>query len=317
MEDDSITKLWINNMIDFIYSLNISNELKEEVYLALNNQYNLIRSGMVTDEIFGTFEFKTNREDKFRKECLSFFEYLYKVLETKGTKYFEIAIRYSLTNNLNISFLDNFIRFVVITNFNDIDIIDDIDVDSLLDNMNDYDSAEGSIRAYLGGFLICDISQFSAHNNIMGNYIDFYNFHSRENMTRTKVGTLLVKKLLYKMLTDEKLKDFSLGSAWIMKNNSLGKKFYEKNGFKFLDEELKVTDYHHYDKYIKVKREDYPELNEVEFEKLRYNMGSNFGVIIPSDEKKEVYGKPYDLPYIEMNGNRIDCMTIFQDEKTM
>lgn len=193
-----------------------------------------------------------------------------------------------------------------------IEVVGNINVDSVLSQLNDYDAAQGSIRAYLGGFLLCDLSQFSAHQEKNGNrYLDFYNFHTRKNMTRTKIGTLLIKKLLLKMISNDKLCDFSLGSMWVMKNNSLGKRFYQKLGFRFLGPKGEIVNYDYYDGCIKVKREDYPNLTEVEFDQLRKRMGGNFCVIIPSHEKQMILDREFEYPYIEYDGEKIDCRTDF------
>ena len=286
--------------------------MKKQVYNALISQKELIKSGVITDEIFGTHSFGTKSSEKFYNECFSFINYLCKLVETKGLEYFEFGIEYALNCNSNQSFLDNFLRFVVITNYNDIEVVEDINVDSVLDQMNDYNSVQGFVRAYLGGFLLCDLSQFSAHKDEKwGLYFDFYNFHSRKNMTRTKIGTLLINKILQRMIYDDKLCDFSLGSVWVMKNNSLGKKFYEKLGFRFLGPSGEIVDYDYYDDCIKVKREDYPNLTEIEFDKLRRKMGGNFCVIIPSQEKQTILDRDFEFPYIEYNGKKIDCTTEF------
>ena len=311
-EKEQITELWIDKINEFISKLDINDYLKKQLYNALMSQKELIKSGVITDEIFGTTSFGTKSSEKFYNECFSFINYLYKIMETKGLEYFEFGIEYALNNDSNQSFIDNFLRFIVITNYDDIEVIEDINVDSILNQINDYNAAQGSVRAYLGGFLLCDLSQFSAHKDENGNlYLDFYNFHSRKNMTRTKIGTLLIRKILHRLIYDNKLCDFSLGSVWVMKNNSLGKKFYEKLGFRFLGPSGEFVDYDYYDDCIKVKREDYPNLTEIEFDKLRKKMGGNFCVIIPSQEKQTILDRDFEFPYIEYNGKKIDCTTEF------
>ena len=313
-EKDEIVELWILQMLKFVCSLNIDEYLKREVATALNNQKDLIKNGTVTDGIYGIHMFT---RDKI-KECNSFFEYLNTLQEGKEKEYFETGINYALTSDSDIGFLDNFLRFIVITNYGDINIVDDLDKNYLLKNMNDFGADRGSYRAYLGGFLLCDLSQFTTHQQEDGEkYLDFYNFHSRKNMTRTKVGTLLIKGFLNKMISDEILNEFSLGSVWVMKNNSQGKKFYEKLGFKFLGPDGEIVDYHYYDDCIEVKREDYPELSDIEFYELSQEMGSNFCVVIPSNEKPKIVNKEFEYPFIEYDGERIDCKTDFSKHKNI
>lgn len=308
MKNNKIVELWINEIIRFISSNNIDSNLINEVEQKLKEEFQLIKEGMVTNEIFGAYEFGTDVELEFTNECRTFINYLEEKIKVKKKEYIEFGINYSLNCNSNLSFIDNFIRYIVITNYNDIKIVDDMDIENLLNNVNDYNEASGSLKAYLGGFLLCDISSFSAHQDKNNNkYLDFYNLHSRKNTERMKVGTLLIKKLLEKMLTNAKLKDFSLGSGWVMKNNSVGKKFYEKNGFVFLNQEGKIVNYDYYDDYIEVERQDYQELTDEEFSQLQKKMDENFFVMIPSSQKQKILDTPYEIPYIEFLGKKIDC----------
>lgn len=228
---DQVVNKWIIEIKNFILKLDIDENLKIQTFNMLDNQYALIKDGMITNEIFGTFNSKEKTEEKFCNECTSFIGYLDDLLGSKGKKYFKTAINYSLNNSSEMSFIDTFIRFIIITNFNVIKINTNFDVDSMLEknNVNDYDAGRGYIRAYLGGFLLCDLSQFSIHQYEDGSkYLDFYNLHARKNLKRTKIGTILIKALLDKMINSEKLYDYSLGSVWVMKNNAGARKFYEK-----------------------------------------------------------------------------------------
>ena len=309
-QKNQITELWIQQINLFVDSLDVGDNIKAKVRETLLNQKDLIKSGMITDDIFGVITSLNNKIN----ECNLFFNYLYG--NDKGAKYFETAINYSLNGDSNLSFIDNFIRFIVITNYNDIEVVDNVDTNYLLTNANDYSAASGSMRAYLGGFLLGDLSQFSVHQDDSGGkYLDFYSFHTRENLERTKIGTLLIKKMLHKMLNDDFLKDCSLGSNWVMKNNLLGKNFYQNLGFKFLGPSGEVVDYHYYDDFIKVERENYPELSDLDFYKLRNEMGSNFGVVIPSKEKSMIANQSFDYPFVEYNGEKIDCTTSFSQLK--
>ena len=307
---DEVVKKWIEEIKKFVFNLDIDDNLKNETFNMIDSQYSLIKEGIITNEIYGTFNYKVKTVDKFNQECKSFIEYLYYVLENKGTKYFETAIKYSLNNSSEISFVDSFIRFIIITNFDDIEFNINFDVDSMLekDNVNNYAAARGYIRAYLGGFLLCDLSQFSLHHDDI-KYLDFYNFHVRKNLKKTKIGTLTLRKLLEIMISNKSLSDYSLGSAWVEKNNVEGKKFYEKFGFKFLDNNGMVVNYDYYDKYIKVKKEDYPELSQEEFFELKKKMCGYFFVIIFSHEKNGVLSSNFKYPYIIYNDEIIDCNT--------
>lgn len=314
-EKNQIVELWISQLLSFTLNINIGDSVRNTLKTCLVEQKDLIRDGIVTNQIFGTSSYKQSTLDVLSNECFLFMNYLNSILNNKGEEYFKIAIEYSLANS-DMSFIDNFIRFVVITNYNDIEIVDNIDAESLIKNINDYDAEQGWMRAYLGGFLLCDLSQFSLHQDETGSkYLDFYNFHSRKNLTRTKVGTLLIKKILEKMLNDSLLCDCSLGSAWVMKNNVIGKKFYEKLGFKFLGPSGEIVDYNYYDDCIKVKREDYPDLSIVEFNNLRKKMTGNFFVIIPSQEKQMILNQEFNYPYIEYKDKKIDCTTNFGESR--
>lgn len=314
MEDNN-TLLWINEFTNFIQSLDINENLKNIVINKLKGQYDLIKHGMINDEIFGTHQTGKPTELKTR-ECNSFFNYLYSLIEKKGTKYFELALLFALNNN-DMSIIDSFIRFIVITNFDDIEIDMNFNIDKLMAKKNDFGAEYGYIRAYLGGFLLCDLSSFSYHELDEGKYLDFGNLHSRKNMKRTKVGSLLINELIKKVLSTEELRECSIGSCNVRKDNTGGKKFYEKAGFKFLDENDNVVDYHYYDEYVKVKREEHPELSDTEFLMLKNKMRGNFRIIIPSKEKEEVLRKGFSKPYVEFNGMKLDSTLSFNTEKKM
>lgn len=314
VNEDSVTNKWIEEIKKFILYLNIDENLKIQSFNMLDKQYDMIKDGIVTDEIFGAFPFGRKSDDKFSKECLLFMNYLNCVLDKKGKEYFETAINYSLDNSSESSFLDAFIKFITITNFNDIEFEIGLDINKMLeeDNINNYDGF-GFIRIYLGGFLLCDISGISAHQHEEDKFLHFNNLHVRKNLKRTKLGTIIIKKMLDVMIHDEKLSDYSLCSCCVMKNNAEGKRFYEKIGFKFLDDRGMVVDYSYYDKYIKIKREDYPELSEKEFNELNKKMGGNFSIVILSQDKNNILAKKIEYPYVIYNDQIIDCNTMWNE----
>ena len=53
-EKKQITELWIDKINEFISKLDINDYLKKQVYNALMSQKELIKSGVITDEISGT-----------------------------------------------------------------------------------------------------------------------------------------------------------------------------------------------------------------------------------------------------------------------
>ena len=123
------------------------------------------------------------------------------------------------------------------------------------------------------------------------------------------------------MINDKVLCNCSLFSGSVRKDNIIGKKFYENFGFKFLNDDFNVVDYHYYDKYNPTiihppygKREFYPMLSEEEFEtSIKKNV--YFGIIIPSEEKQSILMREFSYPYIEYNGEKFDCTTNFKESK--
>lgn len=67
-EKEQITELWIDKINEFISKLDINDYLKKQVYNALMSQKELIKSGVITDEIFGTTSFGTKSSEKFYNE---------------------------------------------------------------------------------------------------------------------------------------------------------------------------------------------------------------------------------------------------------
>lgn len=298
-----VIELWIERITEFISKLDIDENIKQAVMNNLIQRKSLIESGMLRDPE----AFSDGKADMLIEECNLFFQYLEYLLNCKGTEYFDIAIRYALTSNPNMSFIDNLIRFIVITNYNDIEV------------KGTLSEKGGVFRASLGGFFLCDLHGFTPEEDerFGGKGLHFEQFHSRKNLTHTKVGTLVMRKALESMVKDEKLRDYFLASGMVRKDNIVGKRFYEKFGFSFLGPTGEIVSPRSYDKYNPVKyhapkvKESYPNLTQEEFDEMMYKRKSYLWIVIPSDQKQAILDRKVEYPYIEYNGERIDCTTSF------
>ncbi len=100
-EKEQNAEQWINQLLSFIYNLDIDISLKNRVKECLTAQKDLIRSGIVTDTIFGSINMKKESKNVLSDECSSFMNYLNNLLNSKGKDYFKLAIEYALINNDN------------------------------------------------------------------------------------------------------------------------------------------------------------------------------------------------------------------------
>lgn len=194
----------------FIDMLGIPNEEKEK-YISV----------LYSEESVSKMKGNDNKIDIYSVNSFyEFIEYLYIKREEYGDDYIKDALDYALGyKEEDCSFLDQFIRFIVITNFDEIKI--------------EFKEEGGliSMSANLGGLEL-------SHNQNMEyssteNKMIFSWFHNREGLKRTKLGSLMMVELFDYVLNN--YPNASLCADNVKRVNVKAQAFYEKIGFNIKD----------------------------------------------------------------------------------
>lgn len=154
----------------------------------------------------------------------SFIQYLHTKSSKLGIDYIRDAIRYALTyKDHNTNFLDQFIKFILVTNFDEIEVYDNIDLvnkDSMW------------ISAYIGGLEVSHNRNVTYHPE--ENIVECEWFHNRKGLQRTKLGSLIMCNFFKLVL--EKFPSASIRSNNVKRDNLSAIAFYKKIGFRVIDE---------------------------------------------------------------------------------
>lgn len=204
---------YLNVFLEFINSLSLEENEKQSIKQQLYSEDSISRMKM-----------KNYLPDQRSiNQFSTFVQYLYKKNEELGTEYMRDALKYALTfKNDNNDFLNQFIKFIVITNFDEIELIDNIGY-SNKDSM--------SIVAYLGGLEV-------SHNRNMEynedkNAIECEWFHNRPGLQRTKIGSLMMCEFFKKV--ESEFPGASICSDNVRRVNESAISFYKKIGFSVVD----------------------------------------------------------------------------------
>lgn len=158
-----------------------------------------------------------------KNEFINFINYLKTKTEEYGIDYIKKAIKYSLTfKEENSNIIDCFIKFIVVTNFDEIE---------LVDNIFPGQKDEMYINAYLGGLELSHCRQMEYNEE--KNYVDCFWFHNRRGLTRTKIGSLMMVELFKKI--QENFPGASVFSGNVRRLNTSALEFYNKIGFRIID----------------------------------------------------------------------------------
>lgn len=168
-----------------------------------------------------------------RKNCLidqksinqfyEFIKYLHEKSEQLGVEYLRDAVKYACKfKQDNNDFLDQFIKFVVITNFDEIE---------LLDNIDSSNKESMGIVAYLGGLEVSHNT--SVYYNEEKNLVECEWFHNRAGLNRTKIGSLMMREFFKRV--ESSFPGASIFSDNVKRDNESALSFYRKIGFKVFD----------------------------------------------------------------------------------
>lgn len=199
----------------FISSLNIDDQLKlriKELLLSEDNISHMRRNG---------FQVRTQVE-----EFYTFMEYVYKKHDELGDEYISDAIRYAFTyGDDNSNFINQFIKFIVVTNFDEIEVVNKLTPETK-------DRNDGMCtKLYLGGLELSHNENIEYHEK--DNYYEFSWLHNRRGLIGTKLGRLSMVSLLEGL--KEQNSNFGVYAYNVQRTNQVGLGFYKKFGFDVVD----------------------------------------------------------------------------------
>lgn len=205
---------WLENFVDFLINHNVNEEQTKEIIQKLLGPENL--ENMAKSD-FNIAPFIYNERD--------FFSYLASIEDELTPEYCEQAYDYILKHASEGNVIDSFIKYLVITRF------DDIQVKSDVAKLKENPDGEYMICCCLGDFKICRVSV--SIDNANANNIFFDELHTRRNLTGAKVGSVLFQTLFSEI--HEHFPNNDLVTRRVRKRNVGGQRFYERMGGTFFD----------------------------------------------------------------------------------
>lgn len=207
----------------YLIRLNAFSEFINSLPLA-ENEKKFINQQLYSEDSVSRMKSKNYLPDQRSIDQFNeFMKYLYRKSEELGIDYIKDAIKYAcMYINDNNDFLNQFIKFVVITNFDEIE---------LLDNIDSSNKGPMSIFAYLGGL------EISHNTNVDYNEekkeVECEWFHNRAGLQRTKIGSLMMCEFFKKVVSN--FPGASITSYNVRRDNESALAFYRKIGFKVVD----------------------------------------------------------------------------------
>ena len=243
---------------EFINSLDLSEPEKEIIISELYSEKSVLKmsgsdSGMDTYSIQG---------------FLSFIQFVSNKVQEYGIDYIKDAINYSFSyENDNCSFLDQFIKFIVITNFDEIRVV--VEKGTGVEN----------IYAYLGEFELSHNKsiQYSKEND----EVEFEWFHNRPGLKRTKLGNLMMVYFFNWVINNYPTATVCANN--VRRINVDAQAFYKKMGFRIIDSDINY-------KNVRV------EINHDEMKECILNNQGKYPILLFN-------GKKYDFTTYKANQN--------------
>lgn len=146
----------------------------------------------------------------------AFFDYIKSKLDIQNPEYLESGLQYASQETKNVgNFIDAFIKYVVITNFEDLQL-------QYKDQTTEH-WEQMLVSCCLGNFSLSTMLCEAESDKI---YFD--ELHTRKNLTGTRIGAVLFKKLMEKIHNE--FPDRDLYTLRLKKDNEGAKRFYERMG---------------------------------------------------------------------------------------
>ncbi len=198
---------------NFIESINIPDYAKEEIINEIYSEKSVskMKGTDYTPDILRIREFE------------SFIRFLIIKEQDYGTNYIYDALKYAFSyEENNCSFIDCFIRFITITNFDEINVVAKKESDSF------------SFHAYLGGLSLSHNTSIKYSKE--SNEVEFEWFHNRSGLKRTKIGTLMMISLFRYAITN--YPTAKVCAINVQRTNLDAQEFYKAMGFSIIDEDV-------------------------------------------------------------------------------
>ena len=267
-----IYKGWFYDFAEMLFQQGYTKEQITDILdQMLKDDYveNMSKKGMV--KYFGNAQYAIDNEK-------AFFEYIKNKLATKNKEYLEEGLNYAGKQARNVgNFIDAFIKYVVITNFEDLQL-------QYKDQTNEHWQSM-LVSCCLGNFslstMLCEVES---------DKIYFDEVHTRKKLTGIKIGTVLFRKL-FKTIHDE-FPDKDLYTLRLKRENESARRFYERMGgtiYNYGNESqlgviYKKEDIEKLSQQSIVPPKLYPNQREVFLDSLRFESTNNEQNPFPSDD---------------------------------
>lgn len=211
-----VSKEWFYDFCDILIKQGYSLEQIENIIddmMSEQSLENMSKPGMVQN--FSSVQAYLENEK-------AFFEYVKEKLEKSNPEYLEEGLKYAKqeTNNVG-NFIDAFIKYIVITNF------EDLNLKSTIPDISKENST-GTMKCCLGNFKLSTV-----YCEMEEDKIYFDELHTRRNITGTKIGTVLFRGLMKEIHAHFPNKD--LYANRVRKVNEGAIRFYKRMGGEVFD----------------------------------------------------------------------------------
>ena len=206
---------WLYGFSDFLIKHNVDEKLTRETIEMMLSKENLENMSSAYENFNDTYYYKGNEKN--------FFNYLELIDSELTPEYFEEALNYVRYNCKESNVIDAFTKYLVVTRFKD------VMVDSNIEKMKQDPSEIYTSYCCLGDFKLCRVNTEVWNEET----IFFDELHTRKNLTGTKIGSVLLKKVLgdiHKIFPEK-----DVWSCRVLKTNVGAQRFYERMGGEFTE----------------------------------------------------------------------------------
>lgn len=255
--DDPVYKAWFYDFAEFLKRSTLSDKQIEETIKVMmdDRTLNNMDDMDMSDENF--FELKKEKD---------FFQYLESIFAKITPQYVLDGIEFAKQNlQVNSNFIDSFIKYIVITNFQDIHV--DSDIPKLKEK-----SKGGRVLCRLGEFVLADLMVREKKDNKGEKNIQFDDVSTRMNLRNTKIGALLFRRLQRDVA--HYFPGYNLYADTVYQENYGGIRFYKSMGAQILN-----------------------------IEDDGYNSDYYYIALFPADELQELSEIPVEPPQLEYYTN--------------
>lgn len=210
-----ISYSWLYDFYEFLVNSEYTEEQVSAIFhiiISKNNLQNMRNS-------------KFGRDNISEKNEKAFFEYLGSIREKLTSELLDGAIEYAMANYQSSNFIDAFIKYIVLSNK------EDIKYKSNIRELNANNVA--TITGLIGNFPLTEISSIKIFDE---EYIIFDDFKTGKNLTGAGIGSMLFREFLREV--SKYFPNKNVFSLTVMAKNTGGINFYKKMGGEFYKDSL-------------------------------------------------------------------------------